>query len=219
MLVAVVCVLVVAGAQSASRAAPAQATQQRPAPRRPDLSWADADDLQAKLDGVAARLREGRAVPALTVTERELNSYVNLSLAAQLPKGVSDPTIRIANGRLMARAVVDLAPFRAQVKSPGGWNPLSLLPDVVPVDATARLVDVQDGFASLELEEVRLSSIPLPPAVLAQIVAASTKTQSRPEGFDVLAPFRLPYSLRRVRLAPGRANLEFLPPPKGLQGR
>ena len=124
-----------------------------------------------------------------------------------------------SNERLLARAVVDLAPFRAQVKSTGGWNPLSLLPDVVPVDVKARLVDVQDGFASLELEEVRLSSIPLPPGVLAQMVAASTKTQSRPDGFDVLAPFRLPYSVKRIRLTGGRAILEFLPPAKGPQAR
>jgi hypothetical protein len=210
--------LVLAAAQ-ALPGQPSNASAKRPPPLRPGLSWADADAVQAKLDGVAARQRQGRAVPALTVTDEELNSYVNLSLAQQIPKGVSDLELQIADDRLLARAVVDIAPFRAQVRPAGGWSPLSLLPDVVPVNVKARLVAVQDGFASLELEEVRLSSIPLPPGVLAQVVAASTKAPSRPDGFDLLAPFRLPYSVRRIRLSVGQAILEFLPPAKGAAAR
>jgi hypothetical protein len=210
--------LALAAAQALSGQPPG-ASAQRPAALRPGTSWADANALQVKLDGVAARQRQGRAVPALTVTEGELNSYVNLSLAQQIPKGVRDVDLRIVDERLLARALVDITPFRGQVTATGGWSPLSLLPDVVPVNVKARLVDVQDGFASLELEEVRMSSIPLPPGVLAQVVAASTKAPSRPDGFDLLAPFRLPYSVRRIRLSVGQAILEFLPPAKGAAAR
>jgi hypothetical protein len=40
-------------------------------------------------------------------------------------------------------------------------------------------------------------------------VARSTRKPDNPEGVDISAPFRLPYSVRRVRLEPGRAFLDF----------
>jgi len=42
-----------------------------------------------------------------------------------------------------------------------------------------------------------------------QIVASATRKPSNPEGFDIHAPFRLPYSVNRVRLETARAFLDF----------
>jgi hypothetical protein len=41
------------------------------------------------------------------------------------------------------------------------------------------------------------------------MVATATRSPRYPSGWDIHAPFRLPYSARRVRLEPGRAVLEF----------
>ena len=49
--------------------------------------------------------------------------------------------------------------------------------------------------------------MPLP--FIERIVTSSTRNAQNPEGFDINAPFRFPYTLRRVRLEPGRALLEF----------
>jgi hypothetical protein len=42
-------------------------------------------------------------------------------------------------------------------------------------------------------------------------VSQATRSAKRPEGLDVLAPFPLPFTARRVRLEPGRALVEFSP--------
>ena len=49
----------------------------------------------------------------------------------------------------------------------------------------------------------------VPISVLEQLVLSATKNDANPEGFDIHAPFRLPYSVNRLRLEPGRALLDF----------
>src|SRR5436190_1916528 len=71
-----------------------------------------------------------------------------------------------------------------------------------------RLVN-RDGFGSIVWEDVRVNAWSLPISLLEQMVASATKKPDNPEGYDISAPFRLPYSVRRVRLELGRALLEF----------
>jgi hypothetical protein len=66
-----------------------------------------------------------------------------------------------------------------------------------------------NGLGTIEVEEVRLGSLSLPVSVLEQLVAAFTKTRENPGGFDLRAPFPLPYSVKRLQLQPGRLLLEF----------
>jgi hypothetical protein len=40
-------------------------------------------------------------------------------------------------------------------------------------------------------------------------VVSSTRSEKYPDGFDIHAPVRLPYSVNRVRIEPGKATLEF----------
>jgi hypothetical protein len=67
----------------------------------------------------------------------------------------------------------------------------------------------KDGFGQIEVDELRLGAVALPMSMLEQIVASSTRTPENPQGFDIHSPFRLPYALKRVRLEPGRAVLDF----------
>ena len=59
------------------------------------------------------------------------------------------------------------------------------------------------------MEEATVAGINLPPALLSQIVAQATRTAKKPEGFDLLTPFPLPWTARSVRLEAGRAVVEF----------
>jgi len=59
------------------------------------------------------------------------------------------------------------------------------------------------------VEEAAVNGISLPPSVLAQIVAQATRSSKQPAGFDLLAPFPLPWTARSVRLEAGRAVVEF----------
>jgi hypothetical protein len=59
------------------------------------------------------------------------------------------------------------------------------------------------------VEEALVGGISLPPTMLAQLVGQSTRSAKKPEGFDILSPFPLPFTARRVRLEPGRVLVDF----------
>ena len=184
----------------------------RPQPPRPELSWEAADGLDRRLKAIEAAYKARRPIPtpSVVVRQSELNSWVNLTLAPQLPPGVSDLDLLLEKDRVTAKGIVDLD--KLPVKQAAGtstWNPINFLSGRVAVELRGRLTTPEVGFGSFEAEEVRLATFPIPPSVVAQAVARSTRNAQNPEGFDILAPFRLPYAAKRVRLQPGKALLEF----------
>ncbi len=78
----------------------------------------------------------------------------------------------------------------------------------MPVELRGRFSSAE-GNGRVDVEEALVAGISLPPAVLAQIVSQSTRSAKRPQGIDILAPFPLPFTARRVRLEPGRALVDF----------
>jgi len=195
--------------------APVASAEQSPRPvPRPGLSWAAAESLNQKLQSIEKQRgvapRKGTRPETVTVTESELNSYLNLTLAEKLPKEVKDLEVHLLeHERLQATGLVDLDKVKAKVAATASpWNPLLLLGGFVPVQLSGRLVN-RDGFGSIIWEDVRVNAWSLPINLLEQMVASATKKPDNPQGFDISAPFRLPYSVRRVRLETGRALLEF----------
>ncbi len=110
------------------------AVANRPPPPRPGLSWAEADVLAQALEEVEAAFKAGKPVTklSLVVTEAQLNSYLNLTLGPNMPPGVSDVAVQLADNGLVVRAKVDLD--RVPLKRPtgGAWSLYSLLSGVVP---------------------------------------------------------------------------------------
>ena len=187
-----------------------QAPGVRPQPR-PGLSWQDADSLDQKLRRIEARA-SAHGAPAdetVEISQRELNSYLGLTLAPQMPQGVSDVDVGLAPDRVEARATLVLDRLKGQISLKGGpFNPLSYLGGLVPLQVRGGLPN-QDGLASVALEDVRLGGVSVPDALVGQLVAAATRSTANPQGFDIRAPFRLPYGIKRVRLAAGKATLEL----------
>lgn len=180
----------------------------RPAPPRPGLSWEEADALGSKLEALDRRQKNGKTARPETVpvTESEINSYVNLKV--KVPDGVTDLEVHLDRDRVAASALVDLD--RVQGKpAPSTWSPFNLLAGRVAVALKGRLVNKDEGFAAFEVEEVRLGAVPVPASVFSQLVASATRSKENPQGVDVLSPFRLPYTMKRLRLQPGRALLDF----------
>lgn len=187
--------------------------QARPAaspPPPPGLSWSEAESLGRKLESIEKRKRAGGPArpETVVVTEGELNSYLNLNMRERMPRGVSDVTVRLEHERIQAKGLVDLEQVRDKIPSAGPWSPWVLLAGSVPVSIRGRL-QTRDGFGTLEVEDVRMGSLPVPVTVLEQLVSSSTRSIENPEGFDIRAPFRLPYAVKRVRLEPGQGYLDF----------
>lgn len=188
----------------------AQTLAATPGPAAPPsgLSRDAADALDVKLEAIDKRQKNGRTARPETVeiSESELNSYVGLKV--KMPEGVTDVAVHLDRERVAATALVDLEKVQTKPAS-GSWNPMSLLGGRVAVSVRGKLVNQDDGFASIEFEEIKLGALALPASALEQIVLSATKTAENPLGLDILSPFRLPYSMRRVRLQPGRAFLDF----------
>ncbi len=186
----------------------------RTATTRPGLSWAEADSLSRKLAVIEERHKQdkqgaakGRRAQTVQVTQGELNSYLNLSYASELPRGLSAVEIRFGHERIEAKGYVDIEQMKDKV-APPSWAPIALLGGTVPIELSGKLVN-QDGFGTIELESAYVASIRVPVSVVEQMVVSSTRSEKYPDGFDIHAPFRLPYSVNRVRIEPGKATLEF----------
>jgi hypothetical protein len=179
------------------------------APRSGPLSWDQANSLTRKLEAIE-QLRMAKRPKKQTVlfTQGEVNSYLNLVYADQLPKGLRDVEVRLDRDRIFAKGLVNIDRVKGKVGDSGGWGPLSFLSGDVPVEITGK-VTAKDGFGQVLWESVYLSSMRVPTSVLEQLVLSATRSDAHPEGFDISAPFRLPYSVDRLRLEPGRAFLEF----------
>ena len=175
------------------------------------LSWEDADWVAETVARVERRLVAGKPASRQTivVTERQLNSWVNLSLASKIPEGLSGLNLGLQKDRVVARGMLDLDRVKSKIPPGAGASLLAFLSGAVPVELRGRFSSA-DGKGRVEVEEALVAGISLPPAILAQIVGQSTRSAKRPEGFDILSPFPLPFMARRVRLEPGRALVDFL---------
>jgi hypothetical protein len=142
------------------------------------------------------------------VTERQINSYVTLSLAKKIPPAISELSFRFEPGRLAASGMLDLDAVRSKLPTSGPSSLLAFLSGTVPVALKGRFQGT-DGHGRVEMEEATVAGISLPPALLSQIVAQATRTAKQPEGFDLLTPFPLPWTARSVKLEAGRAVVEF----------
>jgi len=175
---------------------------------RTALSRSDAKRLREK---VALIVYHGNrpappAAPLRTeVTERELNAYLTLDSAGELPVGVTEPAVTIHDARrVSAKAVVDLDAVRSHRKSTGMLDPVNLLAGRLPVAASG-LIDARGGMARLQLESVSVAGLPVPVMVLREIVAYYTRSPEYPRGVNIDDPFPLPSRIKAIELRRGEA--------------
>ncbi|MFN8057778.1 MAG: hypothetical protein U0Q12_01340 [Vicinamibacterales bacterium] len=179
------------------------ATGSSVAPGDDVLSKADADALARKIQDISGYAGGARAPRLITVSEREVNAY--LKFGDKLPAGVLDPKVTIlGDGRLSARALVDLDTIKQRRQPTGFFDPLSLLGGKVPVSAVG-VLRTQAGVGRFELESTDVGGIPVPKTVLQELVNVYSRTPDHPTGFDIDAPFELPARIVEIRVSPQSA--------------
>lgn len=171
------------------------------APRSVDQNGvAAADRMQQKLEAI---VRFG-AIPRLetqstVIEEGEVNAYLEHNLREEIPPGVSPPTLRIlGDNRLSATATLDLDAMNASRPPSEGFDPLRVLRGSLLAKVSGRLV-TENGSGHFELESAELGGIPLPRALVAQLVARYD--------VDIESPFDLPSSIREIRVEPGQVTV------------
>jgi hypothetical protein len=203
-----------AGTAAKTRPAASPTPAPLPTPRRPPappgLSWEDADTVEQTVTRIERRLRSGRPASdeTVVVSQRQLNSYVNLSLGRSIPQGVTDLEIDLQKDRLGARAMLDLDRVKQKLPNGAMSGVLAFLTGTVPVELVGRVRSV-NGTGQVEIEQATVAGVSVPASMLAQVVSLSTRSQTQPAGFDILATFRLPWTARQIRLEPGRAFVDF----------
>ena len=147
---------------------------------------------------------DGTGVKRHVLFEREVNGYLRFQGASQLPPSVSSPNLLIlGGGRVAAEVTIDLDVLRESQKR-GALDLLTYLGGDVPVMATG-VVRAVKGMGHVTLETITIAGVPVPSAVLQQLVRYYTRSESYPDGFDLVAPFELPYNIREVAVEVGRA--------------
>ena len=164
---------------------------------------ADADQMLQKIAVIATNgFSTKPAQRNTTVTEREVNSFLAFHAREELPTGLLEPVVKIAPaGRLTGSAIVDLDQVR---KARPDAGLASLLTGRLPVQV-AGVLRTSNGVGKFELQEAWVSSIPVPKAVLQQIVSHYSRTPESPDGIDLDAPFALPAAIREIRTGQAQA--------------
>ena len=168
----------------------------------------DADLLRQKVAAIVefgTLTRPAGQPRRTTLTESELNAYLTLDATKDLPAGVVEPSLSILGpGRLSGRAVVDLDAVRRQQPPQGLLDPRRLLVGRLPVTASG-VLQTANGVARFSLESAAVGGIPMPKAVLQEILGYYTRSAERPEGLNMDDPFALPSNIREIHVDRGQA--------------
>ena len=134
----------------------------------------------------------------------QINAFLEFQGASQLPTGITEPALHIGDARMVsAEATIDLDLIRQQ-RARGWLDPLQYLAGRLPVTA-AGTIRSGAGSAQLDVHSVTVAGIPVPAAVLYELVSYFTRTADHPEGTRLDQPIPLPYRIIELRLSPGQA--------------
>jgi len=166
----------------------------------------DATLLKQKVAVINAHAEKGlRQSRRTTLTESEVNSYLVYDAPEQLPTGVVEPSISIlGDGRLSARAVVDLDAVRRAKNPTSLLDPINYLMGKVPVSAIG-VLKTANGVGHIELESAAISRLPIPKFLLQEIVSYYSRTAANPAGINLDDPFALPARIREIQVERGHA--------------
>jgi hypothetical protein len=139
------------------------------------------------------------------VTQDELNSWFAFRAQPLLPNGVSQPEVTIGGqGRLAGQAIVDLDAVAKRRASGGTFDPWALIGGRVPVKVTG-ILRTRDGLGRLEVQSAEIAGVPVPPALLQELVSYYSRTPERPQGVRLDETFALPANIRQIEVGQGQA--------------
>jgi hypothetical protein len=178
------------------------------------LSRQQADTFQRKIEVITRQgdvlgrqrvSRERAEVRRTPLTETELNSWFAYRSQPLLPVGVANPQLTIVgNGKLIGNVVVDIGAIAKQNSSGGTFDPKSYLGGRVPVNLSGTL-QTDRGRGRFNLQSADISGIPVPKALVQEILSYYSRTPDKPSGIRLDDPFELPASIQKIEVGQGQA--------------
>jgi hypothetical protein len=177
---------------------------------RQEPSRQDASSMEQKLVAIAAR---GNTTPntklppmRTSFTEQEVNALFQYSQLVQIPAGVLNPRLTIADaGLLTGRATVDLDAIRKS-RERTMLDPLSYVSGSVEVTAVGTL-KTANGQGTFDLQSATLGGVSIPKSLLQELVSYYSRTPETPNGFSLDKPFVLPAAIQTVETRRGAATV------------
>lgn len=83
-------------------------------------------------------------------------------------------------------------------------DPLNYISGQVPLTARGVLT-ARDGKGQFQLTGAEMNGVPLPKAIVQELVSFFSRTASNPNGFSLDEPFHLPAKIREITINPGEA--------------
>jgi len=173
-----------------------------------DVSRQQADSFVKKV----AIINQRAAAPASAaashrtiVSENEVNSWFAYRGQELIPKGVTEPKVTIiGNGRVMGVATVDLDAVSKKNASGGTFDLWKLVGGRVPVAVTGML-QTKGGRGQFDLQSATLSGVPVPKALLQELVSYYSRTADHPDGVRLDESFALPARIQQIEVGQGQA--------------
>jgi len=172
-------------------------------------SRAEADRMAKKVDAIMQRAIAPPRKPAplrTSFTEQELNAYLLHHAGDQFPAGVKFVRVVMpADGTLETRSLVDLDAVRTSQKR--SWlDPLSYVTGALEVVMVGGLTGT-GGKGVYRFESASVGGVPVPRAVLQELLAFYTRSEDFPKGITLDEPFELPAAIREVHVRRGAATV------------
>jgi len=166
------------------------------------VSLAHSRSAKSKLE----QIEEGKLPPGAKVilSEDEINSYLRYDYAPEIPKGLSDPHIRLEPDRVYGDVLVDFVEWKAAQGEEPGMLLAFLLRGKKRVEVVARWRS-GEGKGRADIEQVKIGGIPVSAAVVTFLI--ENVVQPRYPEAVVERPVELGYGLREIRVERGRAIL------------
>ena len=138
-------------------------------------------------------------------TEGEVNSWFVYRSQRLLPAGVAPPSVAIiGGGKVKGDVVLDLEAFGKRRGSGGTFDPWRLLGGRVPVTVTG-VLHTKDGEGKFDMQAAEIAGIPVPKAMVQELLSYYSRTPNHPQGIDLDEQFSLPANIRQIEVGPGQA--------------
>ncbi|MBZ5594076.1 MAG: hypothetical protein LAP39_17690 [Acidobacteriia bacterium] len=147
------------------------------------------------------RLRAGSRV---TLSQRELNAYVEQELPKVVPDGVREPKLELGAGIATGTALIDFVKLRSAQGKPPGWLMRQMLQGEHPVAVTAR-IESAAGRATVNVQSVAIAGITIEGRMLDYLIH-NYLLPYYPEA-KVGEPFELSHNIDRLDVAPTRVDV------------
>jgi hypothetical protein len=112
----------------------------------------------------------------------------------------------LGNGELAGHVFVDMDDVRRARSSGGIMDPLNYIAGKVPLTARGVLT-TRDGKGQFQLTAAEMNGVPLPKAVVQELVSFFSRTADNPKGFNLDEPFILPAKIREITVNPTESVL------------